>query len=403
MASQKTIEIVKSTAPVLKEHGETITKVFYRRLFEKHPELKDMFNMTHQAKGTQPKVLAYTILQYATYIDQLDKLGEAVSAIAQKHSSLAIKPKMYPIVGENLLAAIQEVLGEAATPEIIDAWAEAYGELAKIFINVENQIYQQNECSEGGFRGKKPFRVVNKITESETITSFYLAPTDGNLVPGHLPGQYIAITVDIPGTPHKHTRNYSISDFGNKEALRISVKKEQGNPDGIVSNYLHKQVQEGDILEIGMPSGNFTLKESSKPVVLIAGGVGITPLMSMYKSLKGKGRKTVLIQCTPNSSTRAFGNEIQFQNDPNLSTVIGFSDPLQSDKKGEDYDFEGLLTEKILSDQLPEEPAEVYFCGPTPFMKLVLKLLNNLGVKEENIFYEFFGPAEELLEKEATM
>ncbi|MDN3667996.1 NO-inducible flavohemoprotein [Echinicola jeungdonensis] len=403
MASEKTIEIVKSTAPVLKEHGETITKVFYKRLFENHPELKNIFNMTHQKKGTQPKVLASTILQYATYIDQLDKLGDAVGTIAQKHSSLAIKPEMYPIVGKNLLAAIKEVLGEAATPEIIDAWAEAYGDLSKIFINVEDQIYQQNESSEGGFRGKKPFKVARKIMESKTITSIYLTPVDGSPIPNYLPGQYIAITLDIAGHAHKHTRNYSLSDYGNTKALRISVKKELGDPDGVVSNYLHEKVQEGDILEIGMPSGDFTLKESSKPVVLIAGGVGITPLISMYKSLKGKGRKTNLIQCTPNSATRPFGNEIQLQDDPNLSTIVGFSDPLASDKKGENYDFEGLLTEEILKSQLPEEPAEVYFCGPTPFMRLVLKLLNNLGVKEENIFYEFFGPAEELLEEEATM
>ncbi|UCS92485.1 NO-inducible flavohemoprotein [Echinicola marina] len=403
MASAKTIEIVKSTAPVLKEHGEIITKVFYKNIFTKHPELKNIFNMTHQAKGSQPKVLANAIFQYATYIDQLEMLSGAVNAIAHKHSSLSITPEMYPIVGENLLLAIKEVLGDAATEEIIDAWAEAYGDLAKIFIQTEETIYHTQEKRAGGFRGKKQFKVVQKTVESEIITSFYLQPADGSEVPHFVPGQYIALSVQIPGEKHLHTRNYSLSDLPAKDSLRISVKKEPGNPVGIVSNFLHTDIVVGDILEIGMPSGEFTLKNSEKPVVLIAGGVGITPLLSMYKQLNLEDKKVTLFQCAINSDVQAFRNEIQTISKAQSEYKIVYSDPTEEDVKVQNFDHRGLLTVDILQASWPAEGAEVYFCGPKPFMRHVNQLLSEMEISEENIHFEFFGPSEDLKQESLAL
>lgn len=396
MASAKTIEIVKSTAPVLKEHGETITKVFYQNIFSKHPELRNIFNMTHQAKGSQPRVLANAIFQYATYIDQLDMLSDAVSTIAHKHSSLSITPEMYPIVGENLLLAIKEVLGDAATDEIIEAWAEAYGDLAKIFIQSEEAIYKNQEQKNGGYRGKKTFKVVQKAAESEIITSFYLQPTDGSKVPEFIPGQYIALSVEIPGEEHLHTRNYSLSDLPGKDTLRISVKKEPGDPAGIVSNFLHSDVQVGNTLEIGMPSGEFTLKTNDKPVVLIAAGVGITPLLSMYKSLCQENKEVVLFQCAINSSTHAFRDEIKALSTEHSKYKVIYSEPTAEDKQNQNFDDRGLLIAEILQASWPDRTSEVYFCGPKPFMSNTLQLLTEMGINEENIHYEFFGPSEEL-------
>ncbi len=225
MASKKTIEIVKSTAPVLEEHGESITKVFYGLLFKNHPELKDVFNMVNQKKGTQQKALANAVFQYAVHIDKLEMLGDTVETIAQKHTSLSIPKEAYPIVGENLLAAIKSVLGAAATPEIMAAWKEAYGDLAAIFVKREEEIYVSRENSMGGFRGTKEFIVIDKKEENNVITSFYLKRKDGVAVPKFIAGQYIALTIEIPNTNHKHTRNYSLSNANGKDYLRISVKK----------------------------------------------------------------------------------------------------------------------------------------------------------------------------------
>ncbi|QKX06425.1 NO-inducible flavohemoprotein [Aquimarina sp. TRL1] len=397
MASTKTIEIVKATAPVLEVHGETITKVFYKRLFNQHPELKNIFNMSHQKQGTQPKVLANAIFQYARHIDQLDLLKGAVESIAQKHSSLSIRPEMYPIVGENLLVAIKEVLGDAATPEIMNAWEEAYGDLAAIFINREEQLYNEKEKSLHGFRGQKEFIVFKKVAESNVITSFYLKRIDGTPVPSFIPGQYVGITLEIPGTSHKHTRNYSLSDAPQKDYLRISVKKEKGDPDGIVSNYLHNNIETGDTLSVGMPSGEFVVRDSNAPVVLLAGGVGITPLLSMYKALvKNPHRRVIFIQCVLHSGTHAFKQEIATLAHPDVSSVHIYSAPLTTDTLGETHDFEGFLSKEILKTVGITAESDFYCCGPAPFMANALHLLDELEIPTSQIHYEFFGPAEEL-------
>src|SRR6187402_1149259 len=145
MLSQQTIDIVKSTAPILEQHGETLTRHFYERMFRVNPEVAPFFNPAHQAAGSQQKALAGAICAYAANIDNLEVLGGAVELIAQKHASLQIKPEHYPIVGQNLLASIREVLGEGATDEVIQAWGEAYGFLANILIGREREIYHQNE------------------------------------------------------------------------------------------------------------------------------------------------------------------------------------------------------------------------------------------------------------------
>lgn len=141
MLSQKTIDIVKSTVPALKEHGIEITTVFYKTMFKNNPEVKEMFNMENQESRSQPKALAMTVLAAAQNIDNLGVLLPAVKKIGQVHVNTKVKPEHYPIVGKNLLLAIKEVLGDGATDEVIEAWGEAYGVIAQVFIDVEKEIY----------------------------------------------------------------------------------------------------------------------------------------------------------------------------------------------------------------------------------------------------------------------
>jgi len=140
--SQQTIDIVKSTAPVLKKYGQKITNRMYEIMFQKHPEVKAQFDMSAQANGTQPAKLATAVYSYATHIDDLEALKTMVDKIAHRHVKTHVLPEQYPIVGECLLQAIKDVLGDAATKEVITAWTEAYQLLAEVFINREQQIYQ---------------------------------------------------------------------------------------------------------------------------------------------------------------------------------------------------------------------------------------------------------------------
>ncbi|MBR9804807.1 NO-inducible flavohemoprotein, partial [bacterium] len=262
MLSAKTIEIVKAITPLVAANAETITRCFYQRMFTANPEVKAYFNQAHQFSGGQQKALAGAICAYFTHIDNLEVLGPAVELIAQKHCSLGIQPEHYPIVGKNLLEAIQEVMGEAATPEILAAVGEAYGLLADVCIKREAEIYEQQREAAGGWNGYRSFVVDRKVQESDEVFSFYLRPADGGAIPDYLPGQYITVKIDHPITPTS-PRNYSLSDQPGGNRFRISVKRENplttNAPAGLISNYLHESVNEGDTLEIGPPCGEFTL------------------------------------------------------------------------------------------------------------------------------------------------
>lgn len=217
-------------------------------------------------------------------------------------------------MGENLLASIREVLGEGATDEVINAWSEAYGFLAEILIGRERQIYQENAKKPGGWEGLKPFRVIRKEKESSNITSFYLAPADGAPLPSFKPGQYI--TVRVP-TPNGQTtmRNYSLSDKPGQEWFRISVKREVSpeadTPEGYVSNLLHDAVEVGTELELAPPCGEFFFDVSERhprPLVLLAAGIGVTPIMSIMLSALDAmpEREIIFIHGSLNEEVQAF-------------------------------------------------------------------------------------------------
>ena len=146
MLNQNTIDIIKSTVPVLREHGVEITTTFYKRMFENNPEIKAMFNMDKQESGEQPKALAMAVLAAAQTIDNLEAILPAVQKMCKAHVNANVKPEHYPIVGENLLAAIKEVLKDAATEEVLNAWAEAYEVIAKVFIQIEKDMYIDQIC-----------------------------------------------------------------------------------------------------------------------------------------------------------------------------------------------------------------------------------------------------------------
>ena len=223
--SDTTIHLVKATVPALQEHGLAITKRMYERMFQ-NEEIRDLFNQSHHGEtGSQPKALASAILAYAQNIDNLGALAPAVERIAQKHVGLNILPEHYPHVAEALLGAIKDVLGDAATDEILAAWGEAYWFLAHVLIGREKAIYTSLATAPGGWNGWRSFRIESKQRESEIITSFVLRPEDGQPVLRHQPGQYLTFWIEVPGQ-HPLKRNYSVSSAPNGETYRISVKRE---------------------------------------------------------------------------------------------------------------------------------------------------------------------------------
>jgi len=386
MLSSQTIAIVKSTVPVLADHGATITTVFYKNLFSAHPELLNIFNHANQKQGRQQTALANTVYAAAQHIDNLGVLLPAVKQIAHKHRSLGVKAEHYPIVGEHLLGAIKEVLGDAATEDIINAWGEAYGVIADVFIQVENDMYAEASSQSNGWNEFKDFVITNKVKESDVITSFYLKPADGTSIPSYQPGQYITVRLSIPGETHMFNRQYSLSQAPGKETFRISVKKESElNPNGKVSCYLHNTLKVGDQIEVSAPAGDFYLNvDSSRPVTLISGGVGITPMMSMLETISrtNPSRPVSFLHGARNASLHAFDKEVR-------SLLSNMEDTTYAAQYS---DKNHLITKEFLAENVLAN-SDIYVCGPVPFMKAIINKLYELGFSEEDVHFEFFGPA----------
>ncbi|SFD98378.1 nitric oxide dioxygenase [Paenibacillus catalpae] len=405
MLSEKTIAIIKSTVPVLEVHGTAITKRFYQLLFTSHPELMNVFNHANQRQGKQQTALANAVYAAAKYIDKLETILPAVKQIAHKHRSLGITAEQYPIVGQNLLQAIKEVLGDAATDEILNAWAEAYGVIASVFISVETEMYKEAEEQHGGWAGYREFRVERKVRESSVITSFYLVPQDGGAIASFEPGQYVSVKLDIPGETNTHIRQYSLSDAPGKPYYRISVKREDalpGKPAGVVSVYLHEQVKEGDVLLLSAPAGHFTLDlKDARPVVLISGGVGLTPMVSMLNTLADtkSDRQVTFIHAAQSGDFHALKQQVEEKvNQTSGATAHWcYAQPTAQDTGV--FHKEGYIDLPWLQEIIPSKDAAFYFCGPTPFMAHINRLLLQWGVPAADIHYEFFGPAGSLDEE----
>lgn len=380
--------LVKATVPLLETGGEALTTHFYRIMLSEYPEVRPLFNPAHQASGDQPRALANGVLMYARHIDRLEGLGDLPAQIVNKHVSLQVRPEHYPIVGTCLLRAIREVLGaEVATDAVIDAWAAAYQQLADILIGAEEAAYQALAQAPGGWRGTRTFRVARKVPESREITSFYLEPVDGRPVIAHAAGQYIGLQLTIDGEAHR--RNYSLSAAADGHSLRISVKRE---PEGVVSTYLHDQVQVGDTLAVTPPAGAFTLRPGDKPVVLISGGVGITPTLAMLSEALQTGRPVHFIHCARNRAVHAFREVIDglAARHPQLQRFYVYDQVSEA----AEADAVGLLDQGQLAQWLPaHRDVDAYFLGPKPFMAMVKRSLAALGVPETQTHYEFFGPA----------
>ncbi len=394
MLSAETLATIKSTAPLLAEQGKAITDLFYSKLFRQHPELQHIFNMANQAQGEQSRALAESVFMYATHIDALQNLGPMVSRIAHKHASLQVAPEHYPVVGKYLLEAIQDHLGLEADHPVLGAWSEAYGQLASIFIKTEEAIYRHNENKPGGWRGFRPFIIRDIREEASGIKSVYLQPEDGQPIAGFEPGQYLGIKVRIAEHEYDEIRQYSISNAPGEDHYRITIKAEATSPSqaGKVSNHLHG-ARPGDQVWLQPPTGDFTIKHPDRKLALIAGGVGITPLLSMllHRIASREGvSDLVVIHCCRDAAHHVMAGELRC-----LSEQHGFSYYV-SYESGSGADHQGYLNPEILSQWLGQPDADVYFCGPKPFMAALNSQLQDMGYSDSQLHYEVFGPSTRL-------
>jgi len=242
--------------------------------------------------------------------------------------------------------------------------------------------------------GYRRFHIASKRKESDSITSFYLRPADGGPIERHVAGQFLPIR--IQKDDDAILRSYTISQGPNGQDYRLSIKRE---PNGLASRILHDDLDNGDIIEVGSPSGDFVLDEGDQPIVMLSGGVGITPMMAMlYAQVaawrSGASRREVyFIHGTQNSASQAFREELAVlasQYDW-FHLFTAYSAPFERDLLGDTHLIEARLSVDVLSRLLPFGGYQFYLCGPEMFMRSLYSGLREIGVDRSHIHYEFFG------------
>lgn len=260
----------------------------------------------------------------------------------------------------------------------------------------------QNQSAWNGFR---KFKVARKQFECADVYTFFLVPHDGRPLPPYKPGQYLTFQLNIPGRDKPVVRCYSLSDSPfHENYYRVTIKKEgppRDRPDlppGAASSYFVDKVREGDIVDVKAPSGHFFLDlNQPKPVVLISGGVGITPMLSMMNAIieSGSKREVYFFHGARNRAEhiqRPYLTEIVGQYE-NIHIHVAYSKPSKDDFAGRDFQHEGRVSIELLKEVLPSNNFEYFLCGNGSFMKSLTDGLEAWGVPESNIHFEAFGPA----------
>lgn len=386
---------IDASVPVLREHGLAITSVFYKNMFDAYPNLKNMFNMGNQANGSQQQSLASAVFAYAANIDNAAALGPVIKRIAHKHAAVGLTADHYPIVGEHLIGAIKQILGEASSQELLDAWGEAYWLLAHQLIEAEKELYAQANTSAGEMMDLIVFK---EQQETDQITSYCLQKNGGS--PGKFtPGQYISVEAVFNEANTRQLRQYSLSDSTEAPWWRISVKREDNSdkPQGQVSNWIHKNIKLGSSIKVSKPFGDFALNvESTKPIALLSAGVGVTPMLSILNTLRdiAPDRKVLFAHATKNRSSHADLGSVVEANArmPNLSTHIFYESITQTEELMDGFDVkQGLMNINGIWEEHIQD-ADIYLCGPIGFMQAMRESLLNKGIKAERIHREVFGP-----------
>jgi uncharacterized protein len=250
--------------------------------------------------------------------------------------------------------------------------------------------------------GFHPLKVVAKVRESSIITSFYLTPADPTQWHDYVPGQFL--TFKIPKADGKGfaPRSYSLSGpCGKSGEYRVSIKREL---DGLASSYFHDHLNVGNTVMALAPRGEFVLdRASTRPVVLLSGGVGLTPMVSMLHELaKTSDRYVLFLHACENGDVHALRDEVLglVRSNDKLRAHFVYRGPTEQDRITAKFDSEGVITKALLQTLLPLDDYDFYLCGPPAFMQAIYRTLRDLGVPKPRIAYEFFGPAT-VLDEEA--
>ncbi|MFD9503962.1 globin domain-containing protein [Streptomyces sp. NPDC060035] len=391
MLSETSTATVRATLPAVGAGIGEIADLFYRKLFDDHPELlRDLFNRGNQASGTQRQALAGSVAAFASHlVEHPDTRPDAMlSRIANKHASLGITPPQYEVVHTHLFAAIAEVLGDAVTPEVAAAWDEVYWLMANALIAIEGRLYAQQGVVAGDVW--REWTVTSRTDETRDVATFRLAPSDGAPAPEFRPGQYVSVQIELPDGA-RQIRQYSLSCAPGSALRSLTVKRVrgQGTPDGEVSQYLHAHVREGDRLRVSAPYGDLVLDDSAAPLLLASAGIGCTPMLSMLEHLAARDHRSpvTVVHGDRSATSHALRTDHALLAGKLHDATAHFW--YEHPEPGHPEGHTGTVDLTVLPIA---SGTRAYLCGPLPFMRAVRSQLLAKGVRAADIHYEVFGP-----------
>jgi len=386
MLAPDSVLVIRATADTVVRHGVEISGRFYDRMFEAHPELLELFNRGNQANGEQKQALAMSVAAVAAHFAGIKPvpLASIVGRIAHKHASLGVTPSQYVVVGRHLMAAIGEVLGDAATPDVVAAWDEVFWLFACLLVAEESRLYERAGSSFS--RPLTPHTVTGVHRETDDVTSFLLEPE--SRVRPHSPGQYVSVAVELPGLG-RQIRQYTVSSAPG-EPLRVTVKRHRAGgdrPAGLVSTHLHDVVRVGDRLQVSPPFGDLALPAGDGPLLLASAGVGATPVVAALRHLAAAGtsRPITVVHADRTPDTHPLRADLldAVESLPDASLVLWY------ERDGGPGTHAGLVDPALI----PVDPdTHALLCGPLPFMRTVRRALLDRGVRADRVQYEVFGP-----------
>lgn len=376
-----------ATLPAVHGALDDITTGFYRRMFAARPELlDDLFNRSHQRSGDQPKALAGSIAAFAALQLEPDARRQKfiLDRISHKHASLGVTRDQYAIVHEHLFAAIVDVLGEAVTPEVADAWDQLYWDMADLLIDSETDLYARAGVAPGEVW--RDVRIIERVQVSpDTISLTLAAADDGEVLPTFSPGQYISVQAALPDGAHQ-IRQYSLTGAPTEPTWQFSVKYA-----GEVSAFLHEHAFEGDLLHVSTPFGDLVLPDDDAPVVLASAGIGCTPVIGLLTAMATSGdERPVTVLHADRSRNRQ----------PHRGQLAALVESLPNAQLFQWYEETSphIVSDRVrvgqmsLSDIEIGDSAHVMLCGPGGFLSSMRAELLDREIEESRIHFETFGP-----------
>ncbi len=378
-------EIVGATLPLIGANIDAITTVFYRRLFENHPQLlRNLFNRGNQAQGAQQRALAASIATFAAHLvdPALPHPAELLSRIGHKHASLGIVAEQYPVVHDNLFAAIVEVLGaDTVTAEVAAAWDQVFWIMADALIEVERALYAQAGVRDGDVYRRA--QVLSRVDDPSGAVQVTVAPLSAEVM-SFAPGQYVSVGVTLPDGA-RQLRQYSLINVsGSGEAggkLTFAVK-----PAGEVSTWIRDNLRVGDLLDVTVPFGDLPTPTVGAPLVLISAGIGITPMIGFLEAVEPATRIIVL-----HADRSARTHPLRDRQRELVAALPDATLDIWYDEGGPGA-HRGFL--RLDGVDLPTD-AEVYLCGADGFVRAVRDQLIARGI--QRVHCELFSPNDWLL------